>query len=63
LKVLNWIKDKAESGGFDLWDPILYENDIGRGRLKLLTRVQKDEIIRITTQDRNHREQEAWQAI
>jgi hypothetical protein len=62
-KVLNRIKDKAESGGFDLWDPIVYENDIGRGRPELLTRVQKDEIIRITTQDRNHREQEAWQAI
>jgi hypothetical protein len=24
---------------------------------------QKEEIIRITTHDRNHREQESWQAI
>ncbi|KAE8821961.1 hypothetical protein PTNB85_10592 [Pyrenophora teres f. teres] len=33
------------------------------GGFELFTRAQKDEIIRITTQDRNHREQEAWQAI
>jgi len=63
LKTLSRVKDKAESGGFDLWDPALYPNDIGRGRPEILTREQKDEIIRITTQDRHHREQEAWQAI
>lgn len=43
------IKDKAESGGFDLWDPVLYPNDIGRRRPEILTREQKDEIVRITT--------------
>ncbi len=29
----------------------------------MLDNAQKQEIIRITTQDRNHREQESWQAV
>jgi transposase len=62
-KLLSRIKERAEAGGFDLWDPILYTNDFGRGRPEVLSCEQKDEIIRITTQDRNHREQESWQAI
>lgn len=61
--ILKRIRERAEAGGFDLWDPIIYHNDIGRGRPELLSAEQKDAIIRIVTQDRNHREQESWQAI
>lgn len=62
-KVLNRIKERAEAGSFELWDPILFANDLGRGRPEVLSDEQKTEIIRITTQDRNHREEEPWQAI
>lgn len=62
-KLLRRLKDRSEAVGFDLWDSALYPNDIGRGRPQLLTCEQKNEIIRITTQDRHHREQESWQAI
>jgi len=62
-KLLNRIKERAEAGSFNLGDPILFTNEIGRGRPEVLSDDQKDAIIRITTQDRNHREQESWQAI
>jgi hypothetical protein len=62
-KLVKRIQEKAESGGFNLWDPTLFQDDIGRGRPELLSDDQKKEIIRITTQDRDHREQEPWQAI
>ncbi|EDU46141.1 HTH-Tnp-Tc3-2 domain containing protein [Pyrenophora tritici-repentis] len=62
-KLMKRIEDKAESGGFDLWDPVLFQDDIGRGGPEVLSQEQKDEIVRITTQDRNHREEEPWQAI
>src|SRR4051812_46352259 len=57
------IESRAKDGGFDIWDPTLYENEPGRGRRDLLTQEQKDAIIALTTSDRQHREQEAWQAI
>jgi hypothetical protein len=58
-KILNRIKERAEAGSFDIWDPILFTNEIGCGRREVLDDAQKQEIIRITTQDRNHREQES----
>ncbi|KAF2818565.1 hypothetical protein CC86DRAFT_375765 [Ophiobolus disseminans] len=57
------ITKRAEESGLSLWDNILYENDLGRGRSALLSQEQKDAIINITTSNRNHREQESWQAI
>lgn len=57
------VQERAEESGLQLWDPHLYETEIGRGRKELLTQDQKDKIIRIVTQDRHHREQESWQAI
>jgi hypothetical protein len=57
------VESRALKGGFNLWDPILYENDLGRGRRALLTQEQKDAIIAITTSSRNNREKESWQAI
>jgi hypothetical protein len=62
-KLLRHIRERAEIGGFEIWDPILYSDDIGRGRPEPMSSKQKEEIIRITTHDRNHREQESWQAI
>ena len=44
-------------------DEILYENDLGRGRSKLLTRGQKDRVVALVTSSRNNREKESWQAI
>ena len=61
-KLVKRIQDKAESGHFDIWDPVLFQDDIGRGKPEVLSQEQKDEIVRITTQDRNHREEEPWQA-
>ena len=43
------VESRALESGFNLWDPILYENDLGRGRSALLTQEQKDAIIAITT--------------
>jgi transposase len=57
-KLVKRIQEKAESGGFNLWDPTLFQDNIRRGRPELLSDDQKKEIIRITTQDRDHREQE-----
>ncbi|KAF1939231.1 hypothetical protein EJ02DRAFT_457178 [Clathrospora elynae] len=57
-KLMKRIQDNAESGDFDIWDPVLFQDDIGRGRSEVLSQEQKDEIVRITTQDRNHRKEE-----
>ncbi|PZD23186.1 HTH-Tnp-Tc3-2 domain containing protein, partial [Pyrenophora tritici-repentis] len=54
---------REEDGGLGLWDPTLYQNDIGRGRPEVLSDEQNEQIIRIATQDRNYREQESWQTI
>lgn len=62
-KAARTIKLRAEQSGFPLWDPQLYQTELGRGRKELLTPEQKKEVIRITTQDREHREKESWQAI
>jgi transposase len=61
--VVRRVEKRAEEGGFDLWDSILYENDLGRGRSALLSQEQKDSIIKIVTSSRNNREKESWQAI
>ena len=55
--------DKAEELSVQLWDEVLYENNLGRGRSKLLTQEQKDAIIALVTSSRNNREKESWQAI
>jgi hypothetical protein len=57
------VEERAEAGDFDIWDHILYENDLGCGRSTLLTQEQKDAIIRIATSSRSYREKESWQAI
>ena len=62
-KLVKRTTERAAASGADLWDSILYENDLGRGRSKLLSQEQKDEIVRITVQDRAHREQEPQEAI
>ena len=62
-KVVRHIEKKAEEGTYDIWDPILYENNLGRGRSSILTQEQKDAIIALTISNREHRQQEVWQAI
>ncbi|KAF2825263.1 hypothetical protein CC86DRAFT_456492 [Ophiobolus disseminans] len=57
------VEKRATDRELNLWDSILYENDLGRGRSTLVSQEQKDAIIAITIQDRDHREQESWQAI
>ena len=62
-KLIKRTTERAAASRADLWDSILYENDLGRGRSELLSQEQKDEIVRITVQDRAHREQEPQEAI
>ena len=62
-KLYKRVTEKAEELSVQLWDEILYENDLGRGRSKLLTQEQKDAIIALVTSSRDNREKEAWQAI
>lgn len=57
------VENRAREGGFDIWDEILYENDIGRERSTLLTQAQKDAIVALTTSTRQSREEESHQAI
>src|SRR3954465_10698222 len=45
------VESKARESGLDIWDPILYENNRGRGRRTLLPQEQKDAIIAIATSD------------
>ena len=58
-KLIKLTEEKAKDSGFNLWDSVLYENVIGRGRSALLNQEQKDAIIALTTSDREHREQES----
>ena len=62
-KLVSRVQQLADKSGLPLSNPYLYETQPGRGRKELLTPKQKEEIIKITTSDRNHREKEAWQAI
>ncbi|KAF2627242.1 hypothetical protein BU25DRAFT_469715 [Macroventuria anomochaeta] len=55
-------KKRANIDGF-LWDSILYNNELGRGRPTLLSQDQKDHIIRIVTSSQENREKEPWQAV
>ncbi|KAJ4318743.1 hypothetical protein N0V94_004257 [Neodidymelliopsis sp. IMI 364377] len=62
-KLYQRVEQKAEDLSLQLWDNILSENNLGRGRSALLTQEQKDAIITLVTSTRNNREQESWQAI
>lgn len=62
-KLLHRVEAKANNKTCAIWDEILYENDLGRGRSRLLTQKQKEDIIRIATASRSAREKESWQAI
>jgi len=62
-KLVKRIQRKAIDSGFAITDPLLYENELGRGRPEILSEEQKQRIISITTSDREHREKESWQAI
>jgi hypothetical protein len=62
-KLINRIEKRAEEGGFNLWDEVLYNNDLGRGRSQLLTQDQKDTIILIVTSSRTNCEKQSWQAL
>jgi hypothetical protein len=62
-KLYKQVTEKAESLSVDLWDEILYQNDLGRGRCKLLTQEQKYQIVTLVTSSRDNREQEPYQAI
>lgn len=57
------VAQHAKDGNFDIWDPILYQNELGRGRKELLSPEQKKAIITIVTSSRENCEKEAWQAI
>jgi transposase len=62
-ELLSRTEEKAALKTVALWDEILYENDLGRGRSKLLTQDQKNRIINLVTSSRTNREKESWQAI
>ena len=62
-ELLKQVEMKANNQTVALWDDILYENDLGRGRSPLLTRQQKELIIHVATSSRDAREKEPWQAI
>ncbi|KAF1976469.1 hypothetical protein BU23DRAFT_596891 [Bimuria novae-zelandiae CBS 107.79] len=62
-KLVKRIEQKAADLSVALWDEILYENSLGRGRPALLTQEQKDQIIAIVTSTQENREKESWQAI
>ncbi|KAF1940936.1 hypothetical protein EJ02DRAFT_493550 [Clathrospora elynae] len=62
-KVVRTVERRAKEGGFNLWEDILYQNDLGQGRSALLTQGQKDEIIKIVTSSQANRKKESWQAI
>jgi hypothetical protein len=62
-KLVKRIEQKAADLSVALWDDILYENSLGRGRPALLTQEQKDQIIAIVTSTQENREKESWQAI
>ncbi|KAF1978970.1 hypothetical protein BU23DRAFT_647668 [Bimuria novae-zelandiae CBS 107.79] len=55
-RLVQRIERKAQEGGHNLWDEILYKNNLGRGRDEILTQEQKDAIIAIATSARNNRE-------
>ncbi len=57
------VEERARDRNFNLWEPILYQNELGRGREDILTAEQKTAIISIVTSSRRHREKEAWQAV
>jgi len=40
-KLIRCIKEKAKEGGFETWEDIIYENDLGHGRKDILSEVQK----------------------
>ena len=62
-ELLKRVEQKANNKTVALWDDILYQNDLGRGRSKLLSKKQKEQIIEIVISSHNNREKEAWQAI
>ena len=62
-KLLQRVEQKAQTLSVNIWDEILYENDLGRGRSSLLTQGQKDRIIEVVTSSQQNREKESWQAI
>ena len=62
-KLVKRVTERAEASELDLWDSVLYENDLGRGRSEILTQAQKDEVVRITIQDRAHRQQDPRDAV
>ena len=62
-KLLQRIEKKRVEHCCAIWEEILYKNDLGRDRSKLLTQEQKSAIIAIVTFSRNDREKESWQAI
>jgi hypothetical protein len=62
-KLVKRIEQKAADLSVALWDEILYESNLGRGRPALLTQEQKDQTITIVTSTRENRKNESWQAI
>ncbi|KAF2825721.1 hypothetical protein CC86DRAFT_382726 [Ophiobolus disseminans] len=62
-KVVRTVEQRAKDSGLNLWDSVLYENDLGRRRTALLTQEAKVAIINIATGSRANREKESWQAI
>jgi hypothetical protein len=57
-KLISSTKAKADASGLRLWGPVLSRNKLGRGRLELLSQAQKTPLHRLTTQDREHLEEE-----
>ncbi|KAF2622863.1 hypothetical protein BU25DRAFT_494728 [Macroventuria anomochaeta] len=62
-ELLSRTEKKAAEKTVALWDEILYKNDLGRGRSKLLTKDQKERIVSLVISTHDNREKESWQAI
>ena len=63
LDMLEKVEKKRENTDGFLWDSIMYQNELGRGRPSLLSQDRKDRIIAIVTSSQENREKEAWQAV
>ncbi|KAF1973223.1 hypothetical protein BU23DRAFT_386562, partial [Bimuria novae-zelandiae CBS 107.79] len=63
-KLLLRTQARSEESKLPLWDPHLYETDVGRSRPEIeLSPEQKAAIIAVATQDKEAREKQSWQAI
>ncbi|KAF1973165.1 hypothetical protein BU23DRAFT_640831 [Bimuria novae-zelandiae CBS 107.79] len=63
-KLLARTRERSEASKLPLWDPYLYETEVGRGGQDIdFSPEQKAAIIAIATQNKEAREKQSWQAV